>query len=116
MRNVQVREIRAYRTSNGRNLLPIGLQNVVEARGGVAEVAKQAGMEAQCLSDMLASDKAPRVDTFNTILRVLGCRLSIQPLECANSNLEHAAEDAVISRPKDEMTRLELPTERGDHS
>ena len=92
----------------------LGLQNVVEARGGIAEVAKQAGIEVQLLSDMLASDEAPRLDTLSTILRALGCRLSLQPLEDANCNVEHAAEDHVIPRRESEMTRLELATERRD--
>ena len=92
----------------------LGLQNVIEARGGVSEVAKQAGIEAQFLSDVLASDEAPRLDMLITILCVLGCRLSIQPLEEANLNVGCAAEDAAISRQEDEMTRLELTTERGN--
>ena len=92
----------------------LGLQNVIEARGGIAKVAKQAGIEVQCLSDMLASDEAPRLDILSTILRALGCRLSIQPLEGADSNVEDAAGDTVIPRREDEMTRLELTTERRD--
>jgi DNA-binding phage protein len=92
----------------------LGLQNVIEARGGIPEVAKQAGIEAKLLSDMLASDKAPRLDTLSTILRVLGCRLSIQSLEGANPNVEHAVEDPVIPRRESEMTRIELAAERRD--
>ena len=66
----------------------LGLQNVVEARGGIAEVAKQAGIEAQSLSNILASDEPPRLDTLSTILRVLGCRLSIEPIKNASSCLD----------------------------
>ena len=74
----------------------LGLQNVVEARGGVAKVAKQVGIEAQCLLDILASDEAPRIDLLNAILTALGCRLSIQPLETKRSNAELAAETSIV--------------------
>ncbi|RKU23783.1 transcriptional regulator, partial [Candidatus Poribacteria bacterium] len=57
----------------------LGLQNVIEARSGVSEVAKKIGIAPQVLSDVLSSEKAPRLDTLNTILQALGCRLSIQP-------------------------------------
>ena len=69
----------------------MGLQNVVEARGGVSEVAKKIGIAPQALSDMLSSEEAPRIDTFSAILAVLGCRLSIQPLETTECRAERAA-------------------------
>lgn len=78
----------------------LGLQNVVEARGGIAEVAKQAGIEAQCLSDMLASDEAPRLDTLISILTALGCRLAIQPLDPTKPNAELAAAETSIAAPE----------------
>lgn len=74
----------------------LGLQNVVEARGGVAKVAKQAGIKAQCLSDMLASDEAPRLDMLIRLLHALGCRLSIQPLKPIEPNAELAAAETSI--------------------
>ncbi len=74
----------------------LGLQNVVEARGGVAKVAKQVGIKAQCLSDMLASDEAPRLDMLIKILHALGCRLSIQPLKPIEPNAELAAAETSI--------------------
>lgn len=80
----------------------LGLQNVVEARGGVAEVAKQAGIKAQCLSDMLANDETPRLDMLITILTVLGCRLLIRPLEPIEPNAELAA--AETSRVTSEIS------------
>ncbi len=66
----------------------LGLQNVIEARGGVSEVAKKIDIAPQCLSDMLSSEKAPRLDTLNTILQALGCRLSIEPLKDANPSAD----------------------------
>ncbi len=64
----------------------MGIQNVIEARGGVSEVAKKIGIAPQVLSDLLSSEKAPRLDTLNTILQALGCRLSIQPLKDADAS------------------------------
>ena len=83
----------------------LGLQHVIEARGGVSEVAKQIGVAPQCLSDLLSSEKAPRLDRLMTILQVLGCRLSIKPLKDRN-----ASADKVDSGAPTESTepRLEV--------
>ena len=71
-----------------------GLRNVVEAQGGVAEVAKRTGMDPETLSKILSSNEAPYLDTFATILKALGCRLSIQPLteEDTQPDIELTAE------------------------
>lgn len=75
-----------------------GLQNVVEARGGIAEVAKKIGMVPQLLSDMLSGEEALRIDTFSSILTALGCRLSIQPLEVTECSTEPVAgETSIVS-------------------
>ncbi len=57
------------------------VQAVVESQGGVEEVAKKTGMDRQILLKVLSSEEAPRIDTLGTILRALGCRLSIEPLK-----------------------------------
>ncbi len=76
----------------------LGLQNVVEARGGIAEVAKKIGMAPQLLSDMLSGEEALRIDTFSAVLTALGCRLSIQPLEATECNAEPVAgETSIVS-------------------
>ena len=74
----------------------LGLQNVVEARGGIAEVAKKIGIAPQVLSDMLSSQEAPRIDTFSAVLAALGCRLSIQPLETTECSAERTATETSI--------------------
>lgn len=58
-----------------------GLRNVVEAQGGVAEIAKRTAMAPETLSKILSSEEAPHLDTFVTILKALGCQLSIKPLK-----------------------------------
>lgn len=91
----------------------LGLQNVVEARGGVAKVTKQAGIKAQCLSDMLASDEAPRLDILIKILRALGCRLSIQPLKPTKSNAELAAAETSMVPSEISSPSAEVSVEKG---
>ena len=57
-----------------------GIRNVVEAQGGISEVAKQAGIAPEVLSKFLCSEDSLQLGTFSAILKALGWRLSIQPL------------------------------------
>ena len=92
----------------------LGLQHVIEARGGVSEVAKKIGIAPQVLSDVLSSEKAPRLDTLNTILQGLGCRLSIQPLKDVNSGLHYADESYPVAPRESTDPNLEGTTENSD--
>ena len=92
----------------------LGLQNVIEARGGVSEVAKKIGIAPQVLSDVLSSEEAPRVDTLNIILRGLGCRLSIQPIKDASSGLPDADESYPVTPRASTDPNLEVATESND--
>ena len=56
-------------------------RTVVEAQGGVAEVAKRAAMAPETLSKILSSESSPHFDTLATILKALGCRLSIEAVQ-----------------------------------
>ena len=64
------------------------LETVVEAQGGVSELAKRADMEPQAFSEMLSNKEPPLIDALGTVLKALGCQLSIKPLESENPNLE----------------------------
>ena len=57
-----------------------GIRNVVEAQGGLAKIAKQAGIAPEALSKFLCSEDTLQLGTFSAILKALGWRLSIQPL------------------------------------
>ena len=92
----------------------LGLQHVIEARGGVSEVAKKIGIAPQVLSDVLSSEKAPRLDTLNTILQGLGCRLSIQPLKDASSGGHYADESYPVTPRESADSNLEVTTENSD--
>lgn len=74
-----------------------GIRNVVEAQGGVAELATRTHMSPDALHKILSSDKSPPVDTLGTILNALGCRLSVVPLEGEELQLESTPEDQRIS-------------------
>ena len=92
----------------------MGLQNVIESQGGVSEVAKKIDIAPQVLSDVLSSEKPPRLDTLNTILQGLGCRLSIQPLKDASSSLHHADENYSVTPRENADPNLEISTESSD--
>ena len=74
------------------------IRTVIEAQGGVSKLAEKINIEPQVLSDMLTSKVAPRLDTFSTILRTLGCRLSIEPIAAASPNPEVEDKDHPIGR------------------
>ncbi len=57
------------------------VQAVIESQGGIEEIAKRIAMAPETLSKILSSEKALHLDTFATILKALGCQLSIKPLK-----------------------------------
>jgi len=73
-----------YQVDGDTDFFLMGLRNVVEAQGGVPTFAEQIGLEQETLQELLSNSAAPRIDTFNTIVKALGCRLSIKPQEDAN--------------------------------
>lgn len=69
-----------------------GVRNVVEAQGGIPEVAKQAGISPETLSEFLFSEESLHLGTFSIILKAFGWQLSIASLTAA----EHS--DASVSQ------------------
>ncbi len=49
-----------------------GIKNVVEAHGGITELAKRTHMSPDALQKILSSNKSPHVDTLGAILNALG--------------------------------------------
>ena len=82
-----------YQTHGNTDIFLFLLETVVEAQGGVAELAKQTDTKPHVLSDALTSDDVPLIDRLGTILKALGYRLSIEPLEVESLNLETATRD-----------------------
>ncbi|MYB96080.1 helix-turn-helix domain-containing protein [Candidatus Poribacteria bacterium] len=69
-----------YQVDGDTEVFLLALYTFVESQGGVAEVAKRTSMDPQTLSKILSSQEVPHFDTFVAILKALGCRLSIEPL------------------------------------
>ena len=65
-----------------------GLQTFVESQGGISELAKRTGIDAENLSEVLHSEAAPRLDMLRTILNALECQLSVESFAGTNASLE----------------------------
>ena len=91
-----------------------GIRNVVEAQGGIAKIAKQAGIAPEALSKFLCSEDALALGTLSIILKGLGWQLSIEPLTetdthsnegtskqltTSNAPLERSTEQTTESQP-----------------
>jgi len=61
--------------------LLIALRQMSKAFGGVGEVAKQAGVNANTLYRTLSAQGNPQVSTLSAILRTMGMRLAVQPMQ-----------------------------------
>ena len=88
-----------------------GLRNVVEAQGGVAEVTKRTGMDPETLSKILSSEETLHLDTFATILKALGCRLSIEPLKSEDCGVEHSGVDTSVAPIEGTKPEMALATD-----
>ena len=63
-----------------------GVRNVVEAQGGIAEVAKHADIAPEAVSKFLHNEDTLQLSTLSTILKGLGWQLSIEPLTGTDNN------------------------------
>lgn len=70
-----------YQVDGDTEVFLLALYTFVESQGGVEEVAKRTAMAPETLSKILSSKEAPHLDTFATILKALGCRLSIEAVK-----------------------------------
>ena len=68
------------------------LRVFIASQGGVVEICKRTGINAETLSDALSNEDAPLFDMLRTILNSLECRLSIEPQAHANATLEAATD------------------------
>ena len=70
-----------YQVDGDTEVFLLALYTFVESQGGVEELAKRTAMAPETLSKILSSNEAPYLDTFATILKALGCRLSIEAVK-----------------------------------
>ena len=76
----------------------LGFRTFVESQGGIAKVAKKTQLAPKTIANLLASDAAPPLDTLGTLLKTLGCQLTIEPLtECKCSPETEAAREENVA-------------------
>jgi len=59
-------------------VLLIALRQLAEARGGIAKVAKAAGIERESLYRALSPRGNPRLSTLVAVTRAIGLRLTVE--------------------------------------
>lgn len=64
---------------NDRKALLIALKDVVDARGGIGELAAKVPLQRQSLYKVLSAQGNPTLETLGDILQYLGLRLSVAP-------------------------------------
>ena len=63
--------------------LLIALRHIAEARGGLAKIAKAAGIERESLYRSLSPRGNPRLSTLVAVTKALGLTLTVEPAEPA---------------------------------
>jgi probable addiction module antidote protein len=61
-------------------VLLMALRRVAEARGGIARVAKAAGIERESLYRALSARGNPRLSTLVAVARAIGLKLTVEPV------------------------------------
>lgn len=61
--------------------LLIALRDIIDARGGVSELAQAKGLSRETLYRTLSAEGNPTLDTLSKVLEFAELRVSIQPLE-----------------------------------
>ena len=59
-------------------VLLIALRRVAEARGGIAKVAKAAGVERESLYRALSTHGNPRLSTLVAVTKAMGLKLTVE--------------------------------------
>lgn len=59
-------------------VLLIALRQIAEARGGIAKVAKAAGIERESLYRALSARGNPRLSTLVAVTRAVGLKLTVE--------------------------------------
>lgn len=75
----------------------LAIRGLVEAYGGMAVVAREAGISREALYRALSPKGNPTLKTLLAVLRVLRVRLSITPLEDIGSEGSGVANDGASS-------------------
>ncbi len=89
-----------YQTHGNITIIQIALQYIVEAQGGISELAQKIDIEPHVLSEVLDRTKAPKIDTLKTVLSALGCQPSIPSLETVNTPVAVATDGSTVTPMK----------------
>src|SRR5580765_5785192 len=83
--NRESMEIISYITASGKDVvgsepaaLVVALRRVAEARGGVAKVAKAAGIERESLYRALSPRGNPRLSTLVAVTKAVGLKMTVE--------------------------------------
>jgi probable addiction module antidote protein len=71
-------------------VLLIALRRIAKARGGIAKVAKAAGIERESLYRALSAHGNPRLSTLGAVTKAVGLKLTVGALSdtCLSGNLK----------------------------
>ena len=61
-------------------VLLIALKRIAQARGGIAKVARRAGVERESLHRALSGRGNPRFSTLSAVAKAVGLRLTVEPV------------------------------------
>ena len=64
--------------------LLVALRRIAEARGGVAKVAKMAGIERESLYRALSQRGNPRLSTLVAVTKAVGLKLTVEPISATH--------------------------------
>ena len=61
-------------------VLLIALRRIAEARGGITQIAKKAGIERESLHRALSGRGNPRYSTLSAVAKAVGLRVTVEPV------------------------------------
>jgi probable addiction module antidote protein len=68
----------ALEEDDGPGVLLLALRHIAEARGGIAKVAKAAGIERESLYRALSHRGNPRLSTLVAVTKAVGLKLTVE--------------------------------------
>lgn len=70
----------AIEDSDEPQVLLVALRHLAEARGGLAKVAKAAGIQRESLYRALSSRGNPRLSTLLAVTKAIGMKITVEPV------------------------------------
>jgi probable addiction module antidote protein len=71
----------ALEDSEEPQVLLVVLRHVAEAQGGIAKIAKAAGVKRESLYRALSARGNPRLSTLTAVMKAVGLRLTVETVE-----------------------------------